>query len=106
MRRRGKVMTQLVGQKCILCKEPIRTILSGRFCSACSQAVHNSCARSDGLPASLTYCPQCGGNPSIPLNPDFGAGREAVASMKEPIGQEGLAAHDLRQSEGIQSSDL
>jgi hypothetical protein len=73
---RGAIMVQLVGQRCVVCMEGIRTILDGRFCRACSRAVHNSCAKSDGLPASRTHCPQCGGNPSLHLAPDFGAGGE------------------------------
>ena len=77
-------MTQLVGQRCVVCKEPIRTTLDGCFCKGCSHAVHNSCARSDGSPASPTHCPQCGGNPSLHLAPDFGARGEAATSVKEP----------------------
>jgi hypothetical protein len=81
---RGEIMVQLVGQRCVVCMEGIRTILDGCFCGACSRAVHNSCAKSDGLPASRTHCPQCGGNPSLHLAPDFGAGGEVVTSVEEP----------------------
>jgi hypothetical protein len=76
-------MTQLVGQRCVVCKEPIRTILDGCFCKACSQAVHNLCARSDGLPASPTHCPQCGGNLSLNVTPEVGAGGDGVQSTME-----------------------
>jgi hypothetical protein len=67
---RRRIMSQLVGQRCIVCKQPIRVTSEGEFCSACAQAVHTSCARSDDFPASPTHCPQCGGNPSLRLAPD------------------------------------
>jgi hypothetical protein len=64
---RRRMQSQLVGQRCIVCKDPIRVTSEGEFCSACAQVVHTSCARSDDFPASPTHCPQCGGNPSLRL---------------------------------------
>jgi len=77
-------MPQLVGQRCVLCEQRIMTILDGRFCKACSQAVHDSCAKSDNLPRSNSHCPACGGNPSLRLSPDFAAGGEKVKSAIKP----------------------
>jgi hypothetical protein len=65
-----RISAQLVGQRCIVCKEPIRVTSEGEFCSACAQAIHTSCARSDDFPVSPTHCPRCGGNPSLRLAPD------------------------------------
>ena len=51
---------QLVGEKCVICSQVIKSIIDGRFCERCDSSVHNRCT---SVPSNITdpnTCPVCG----------------------------------------------
>jgi hypothetical protein len=38
-------MTQLIGLPCVICSEPISTVIEGNFCPTCGCPVHTRCAK-------------------------------------------------------------
>lgn len=75
-------MSQLVGQRCLLCSDVIHTILDGEFCSSCARAVHHKCKSPDNQPNSAQHCSACGGDPSRSLSPDFGFGQQPTSELE------------------------
>jgi hypothetical protein len=55
-------MRQLVGLRCVICQERISSVLEGRFCSSCQNAIHNQCAATTSAPLGRDICHLCGIN--------------------------------------------
>ncbi len=53
-------MPQLVGLPCVVCRQPVESILEGRFCGGCGGAVHNECMRPPVAEEGVDHCPNCG----------------------------------------------
>jgi hypothetical protein len=49
-------MAQLVGRRCVACRQRIGWVCDGRFCPACGAPTHDECAKA----AVEGSCPQCG----------------------------------------------
>jgi len=58
-------MPQIVNQFCAICYGRISSVVAGRFCETCGNALHNDCARDRLEPPSVDHCPTCGADPSI-----------------------------------------
>jgi hypothetical protein len=70
-------MSQLVGQPCSRCGQPLFSVLSGTACPGCGKAVHHGCLAFDEAQAAVGQCPRCGG--SIDAVPGPPTDRELVA---------------------------
>jgi hypothetical protein len=78
-------MTQLVGQRCLRCREVIHSILEGNFCPRCARPVHHKCKTPDNQPNSRQHCAVCGGDPSQTFTP------AVAAAGADPAGGEPVA---------------
>ncbi len=56
-------MLQLVGRNCVLCQGRISNDLDSRFCMACENPVHNTCAQNASGAAQVGCCGSCGAPP-------------------------------------------
>src|SRR5262245_44369460 len=57
-------MQQLVGRACVVCGQRIGSVVEGRFCPTCGNAVHNGCVEPGS--AAPDKCPDCGGDRTNP----------------------------------------
>lgn len=57
-------MPQLVGKPCVICRQPIISILDGDFCRECGNPVHNACKASPEAIVKPDHCATCGGDPA------------------------------------------
>jgi hypothetical protein len=57
-------MSQLVGQPCVRCGQPLVSLLAGGVCPGCGKAVHHGCLAPDAGPDTPWHCSSCGGDPS------------------------------------------
>jgi hypothetical protein len=84
-------MEQLVGCTCVVCGQRISSILEGRFCSACGNALHHDCGKPVDAPADPGRCPDCGGQRSNPAaqRVQFERAQQAGAmrSGRYPVGK-------------------
>jgi hypothetical protein len=51
-------MAQLVGRRCVRCRQQIGWIGDSQFCTICGRPVHNACAKPGEAPGES--CPACG----------------------------------------------
>lgn len=54
-------MAQLVGRRCVACRQRIGWVGDSRFCPACGDPVHNECAMAAVPEQAPGACPECGG---------------------------------------------
>jgi hypothetical protein len=53
-------MRQIVGSKCAICQERIDSVLEGKICEICENAVHNKCAQAQVGSSPDMRCSACG----------------------------------------------
>lgn len=57
-------MTQLVGSRCVICDERIKSALGAMFCAECGNPVHEQCQKDFSPKENSGRCPRCGGQPA------------------------------------------
>jgi hypothetical protein len=53
-------MNQVVGLRCVICRERIVSAAEGRFCDSCDYPVHDHCMRPHRAGSDEDGCPGCG----------------------------------------------
>ena len=53
-------MRQLVGLPCVICQRSVDSIMEGRFCEGCDNAVHNECFKPPAAGEAEGKCHVCG----------------------------------------------
>lgn len=86
-------MRQLVGQRCVICRQRIGSVLEGEFCSACGQPSHFECSKPP-LEIADNLCHSCGGDPTLSLAPDFRGTQSGEKSAVTIDKQSEIASND------------
>jgi hypothetical protein len=79
-------MKQLVGTRCLICREQIGSILEGKFCPACASPVHVKCAKAERGSSTSERCSICGVNAADAAAFDAGSRRSSDDLTAPPPG--------------------